>query len=141
VVFNAFQARSGPHDPRQATYILDTRCLSHNASCYASLQALPGLTPAASWSPDSRYLAVTLDTGNIGIFEVSSSRIVRDIPVPGGAYDLAWSPDGLSIAYMSMSGPGFGLLSVGTWELTPIPISESEENTHVVFWLTIPAAP
>ncbi|HKG90275.1 MAG TPA: BamA/TamA family outer membrane protein [Gemmatimonadaceae bacterium] len=75
----------------------------------AHFDAISYINSAGSWSPDGRKLAyvVQVEGDNaIGIFDVSSRRVERQIRVRGVGEitDPAWSPDGRSIAFAGSAG-------------------------------------
>ncbi len=61
----------------------------------------------ASWSPDSQFLAFTSDThgfNNIGIYEISTDRIIWMTEGEGEKQFPAWSPDGKQLVYIFSRG-------------------------------------
>jgi WD40 repeat protein/serine/threonine protein kinase/tetratricopeptide (TPR) repeat protein len=75
-----------------------------------------------SFSPDGKWLATTADAGAPGkltrIWDVSSSRVIRDIAVGGRA--VAFSPDGTRLAIGRSGSSVFTLLDTETWQEVPV---------------------
>ncbi|MFZ1082539.1 MAG: biopolymer transporter Tol [Candidatus Kryptoniota bacterium] len=62
------------------------------------------LTPALSWSPDEKKIAIAVKSGShdaINIIDVQSSK-VEEIPFPNleGVFSVSWSPDGEKLAFV-----------------------------------------
>ncbi len=60
-----------------------------------------GVFGGLTWSPDSRRLAISNSEG-IHVLDVRGGRITRLTPRTGSA--LAWSPDGLALAFVERTG-------------------------------------
>src|SRR5205085_7963087 len=75
-----------------------------------------GLQTAATWSPDSRYIAYSSDRGgkfDIWVQQVSGGDPVQITKGPGHHWQPDWSPNGKYLAYRSEEGVG-GLYIVPT---------------------------
>lgn len=95
------------NDPQRGTtglYILDVAIgLSGRIAAMPSL-AQRGIVSLPVWSPDGRFLGVTLETGyNLGIFIFDIQQSTWAALVNDGAFNFypAWSPDGRHLAFVS----------------------------------------
>ncbi len=130
-------------------YLIDTRCLTEPLTCPKKMQG-PfqdnlDLQGPYVWSPDSQELAIlTRSNSNpIKIFNIKTQEF-RDLNSTEGygrVHSLAWSPDGLWIAYNRQKSQ---IESTQSIFLAPIKgvqsieIITGSESVIVYFWLTVP---
>jgi WD40 repeat protein len=103
------------------------------------LQTFEGLTPSTAvvWSPDGTLLAASEAIGSNRVYvwdpTGQSQERILELPssgagISGGAYSLAWSPDG---AYLAAGGLDRLILwDTGTWTSLPV----EGEASHALAW-------
>jgi WD40 repeat protein len=92
-----------------------------NPSEDATRVALPGIM---AWSPDGKYMATDAngysdtDIGRVKVYDTSTWEVAMVQDVPTGAGDVAWSPDGVNIAFGSSTAPlGGGASTLNIWNV------------------------
>ncbi len=98
----------------------------------AHFDALRFINSSGAWSPDGRRLAfVVVEHGNdrVAILDVDSDDLERTIALPGvdGITDLAWSPDGTTLA---VAGTSEGLGDLWLYDLADGGLTRLTEDRY-----------
>jgi WD40 repeat protein len=59
---------------------------------------------AVAWGPDGTRIASADESGSVRIWDAHSEQTTLELHYPGGVADLAWSPDGKSLAAVGYGG-------------------------------------
>lgn len=136
VVFSVAIARSGPRDPRQGAYLLPASCFDSPETCRSHFTLLSGVWANASWSPDSRFLALGDYLHRLILFELSTGRFTTLATLAESIHSVSWSPDGSSIAVAA-----YPLIKVFSWKtgaVVDLRVPGIDEYVQIPFWLAVP---
>ena len=134
----------GPDLEGEGAYILSTRCIDTPRECTMSaLGPLPEIRWLTAWSPKGNHIAGMSANDEVVVLTYPDPTVLRVVPTshleegypyPGGGIDtLVWSPDGRTLALDI--GCKVHLLSIDTWELTPIP--NDCRDPWIVGWIEV----
>jgi len=135
-------SRSGPPDPVEGLYILDTECLAGQPQC--DLETAGPISPPTGpweWSPDGHLLAIGSYDGSIAIRSARTWSLQRRLVTSEGldVNSLAWSPDGEWIA--AELGPDGRISRISVSSGEEIPIYEGGNMRRLVGWISIGRVP
>ena len=77
----------------------------------STLASLPGIESYPAFSPDGKFVAFTSDGGedrneDLFVRQIGEGRVVRLTTHPATDHQVAWSPDGMQIAFLRAASPG-----------------------------------
>jgi len=135
-------SRSGPPDPSEGVYVLNTRCIAGGPGCEAeTIGPISTANGPWEWAPDGRLLAVGSYDGSVELYSSGTWALERTLATSQGldVNSLAWSPDG---EWMALAlGPDMHISRISLASGEEIPVYEGGNVRRLVAWISVGSAP